>query len=458
MLISKLSSQYGEFAKHIPELKGLLSSSAYKKQQLLKMAGRGEPKPRRRTKIGEAFVNYTQKGSKFYDPAFTKQIGKIAPDWFLSKSEYKKQQLLEMARKGEPKPKHKHRLYYGFYDFTWSKSRRFDKDFTKEIRSIRPDWFLSNSDHKKQILLDMASKGEPRPKRLKDFRKSESKIAHAFFSYIRKDGNYDPAFTKQIKKLAPHWFVSQSDIAKQKKKQILLMASKGEPRPLNGDPLGEIFFRHAFEGKFGYDPAFAKQIRKLAPHWFPKPETDDQKKKKLLEMAKEGKSKPSSNKLAKSLGDFVNRKSKSFDRVFFNKIKKITPRWFPKEIMCEKKQKLIELAKSGILKSRPNARNHPLGLAFSTYVLPHSKAYDPDFISKIKKIAPCWFIRQVTIQANQKKQKMLELAGLGDNLPQTLRVRFFCYTNKNSKSYDPAFAKQIKKLSPHWFKRKCSTK
>ena len=230
------------------------------------------------------------------------------------------------------------------------------------------------------------------------------------------------------------------------------MAEKGGPKPIRSTnpSLADILFRHATPGQFGYSPVFAKKIKKLAPKWLEvESETDDQKKKKLLAMAKEGRSKPTQNKLAKSLAEFVNKKSKKYDPAFHKKIKKIAPNWFIVEICEEKKQKLLALARKGI--PRPNQRTHPLGLALHTYTYPNSRAFDPGLVKKLKKIAPDWLVRQQVLAANRKKQMLLEMAR--KKMPRPI-------TNSRLHSYmrnDPKFAKNIKKLAPHWLK-KCSTK
>ena len=48
---------------------------------------------------------------------------------------------------------------------------------------------------------------------------------------IRKNRSYDPKLHKKIKKIRPDWFLSQTQIADQKKKQLLDMAKRGLPRP-----------------------------------------------------------------------------------------------------------------------------------------------------------------------------------------------------------------------------------
>jgi hypothetical protein len=305
----------------------------------------------------------------------------------------------------------------------------------------------SNSDRNKQLLLEMAGKGEPRPKRPKKYNRG-LRHEYAFFRYTRKgDKDYDPVFTKKVKEIAPDWLMSQSEITEQKKLQLLQMASCGKQKPTlkKHGSLADILFRHTTPGEFGYDPDFAKKINKLAPHWFAEPD-DEQKKQELLNMAKEGKHKPTYNKMARSLAEFIDKNSKAHDPAFSKKIKKLAPKWFAKEICEEKKQMLIEIARKAPKEEpRPNQRTHPLGLALHTYIQKTSNAYDPAFVEKIKKIAPHWLLSN-SDRAEQNKKALLEMARKGKPRPKHLDSRIYTYMH-----VDSVFASKIRKLAPHWF-------
>jgi len=124
------------------------SSSDTKKAQLLEIARNGDKRPSQRTyPLGTALGNYTTKGSETFDEDFTKELKEIAPDWFVSRSNIvntKKAQLLEMARNGEPRPHQtKHSLGTALGSYTIKGSEIFDEDFTKQIKEIAPHWFNS---------------------------------------------------------------------------------------------------------------------------------------------------------------------------------------------------------------------------------------------------------------------------------------------------------------------------
>jgi hypothetical protein len=80
---------------------------------------------------------------------------------------------------------------------------------------------------------------------------------------------YDAKFHKKMKKLRPDWFLSQSEVADQKKKQLIKMAKNGENRPSHDKTrLGQALSNYTRKSSHVYDPVFDKTIRKLRPDWF----------------------------------------------------------------------------------------------------------------------------------------------------------------------------------------------
>jgi hypothetical protein len=206
-MLHEVTSSYRELARLVPGLVGRSSSSARKKQRLLEMAASGETRPHQtRHPLGQPLNSYTSRGSKAHDPQFAKRAMRLAPNWFVSKSQVagqKKRALLKMAKRGEPRPNRKHPLGMTLCHATSRKSAFHDPAFTKQIRKLAPHWFVSKSQvagQKKKALLEMAKRGEPRPNR-------KHPIGRVLSNYTsRKSATHDPALTKQIKKLAPHWF------------------------------------------------------------------------------------------------------------------------------------------------------------------------------------------------------------------------------------------------------------
>ena len=123
-----------------------------------------------------------------------------------------------------------------------------------------------NSNLRKQQLIQLAKSKQPRPSSRKH------PLGCSFNNYINTNSQtFDPFFTKQIKELAPHWFVPRSTIANQKKQQLIQLAKSKQPRPNSRKhPLGCLFNSYINPTHGSYDPKFTKQIKELAPHWFKK--------------------------------------------------------------------------------------------------------------------------------------------------------------------------------------------
>ena len=311
----------------------------------------------------------------------------------------KKQQLLEMARNGEDRPNQKtHPLGHILCQYTSRKSSCYDAKFTEQIKELRPDWFITQSDRssqKKQQLLEMARNGEPRPNY------KTHPLGKVFFDYTSspKNGCYDAKFTKQIKKLRPDWFITQSDRCNQKKQQLLEMARNGEDRPnQKTHPLGLVLCQYTSSNNRCYDAKFTEQIKKLRPDWFiTRSDRANQKKQQLLEMARNGEDRPyyrygghgdKTHPLGLVLCQYTSPNNRCYDAKFTKQIKKLRPDWFITR-SSQKKQQLLEMARNG--EDRPNQKTHPLGKVLGQYINPNSSCYDAKFTEQIKELRPDWF-------------------------------------------------------------------
>jgi len=189
---------------------------------------------------------------------------------------------------------------------------------------------------------------------------------------------------------------------------------------------------------------------------FSKENTADINKKLLLEMAKNGEDKPNyKTKLGCVLSNYRNKSGKSYDPIFTNQIIKLRRDWFigVSETSNQNKKLLLKIAKNK--KGKPNHKTK-LGRALVNYTNKLSKSYDPIFTNQIRKLIPDWFVTQYDV-AKQKKEKLLEMAKNGEDRPNQKKSKLGCvlsnYTNKSRKYYDPIFTKQIRKLRPDWFKK-----
>ena len=221
---------------------------------LLEMARRGKKRPNWKTKLGAALVRGLYK-----DCTFSKEIRRLAHDWFSINSKDNKALLLDIARRGEKRPVKRTKIGYSLCRYTQKLNVSYDPDFDKQIRELVPYWFVKKSKENKDLLLDMARKGEEKPGRKTD-------LGNPLRQYTLNGGScYDAGFDNQIRELAPKWFEKSSDINKTK---LLEMARRGEKRPNFKEKLGIVLDNYTRNGRGSYDPLFDKQIRQVAPHWF----------------------------------------------------------------------------------------------------------------------------------------------------------------------------------------------
>jgi hypothetical protein len=132
------------------------TSASKKKNALLARARAGEDRPgfRGERKLADLFRLYLKKGSKVYDPVFAEEVRRVRPDWLGTQRSAKKEaktKLLEWATQGRQKPSRdskdplERRLQGVFrrsvYNTKWHEGE-YDESFKKQLRRLRPDWFL----------------------------------------------------------------------------------------------------------------------------------------------------------------------------------------------------------------------------------------------------------------------------------------------------------------------------
>ncbi len=194
-----------EFDKEIRALRpDWFYNPSQTKQQLLEMARNGEDRPvAGKHPLGYRLSSYITQGHNNYDAKFDKKIRKLRPDWFPYNPSQTKQQLLEMARNGEGRPiVRKHPLGSKLCCYTNSNNGSYDPKFDREIRELRPDWFVNTADIAKQQLLEMARSGKDRPAA------GKHPLGHKLHKYTNpnKRDCYDQKFDKEIRTLRPDWF------------------------------------------------------------------------------------------------------------------------------------------------------------------------------------------------------------------------------------------------------------
>lgn len=141
-------------------------TSAVRKQTLLDMATKGEERPLDSSSLGRCLRQYTYPKSGSYDPNFTQQIQNLRPDWMKRKydSSSKKEKIIDLATKNMPKKSVTVAgLDSALRSYTSKKSPTYDENFYNLLKKIAPKWFLSSFDYKKESLIEMAISGYPRP-------------------------------------------------------------------------------------------------------------------------------------------------------------------------------------------------------------------------------------------------------------------------------------------------------
>ena len=305
---AKFNSEIRETAPH-----WFIDDVTENKKLLLEMARMRKARPTQKTPLGQALSSYTNRRSKM-DPEFNKDIREAAPDWFVNSADKHKKQLLRMAHRGEPRPRPAHKLGNVLCNYTRKKNKDYDPEFNEKIREAAPHWFISSVDKNKKKLLEMAREGNSKPH-------YKTALGSILNSYIYKTNIYDAKFHKEIREVAPHWFINSAD---ENKKQLLEMAQRGEPKPHWDTELGQVLGSYINKSQ-NYDPEFNKKIREVAPHWFIN--TADENKKKLLEMAQRGEPRPHC-KILKYLWRYTTQNSGAYNADFDKRIRALAPHWF----------------------------------------------------------------------------------------------------------------------------------
>jgi hypothetical protein len=153
-------------------------------------------------------------------------------------SAYKKWYASIVLKNGKKLPIYPHKVFKK----TWNEC------LGKQRRSKREDI--------KNEFLQMAQDKEPRPK---------GRLATCRLWDLMKT---DSIFADKMKKLAPSWFVTQSDKSSDKKKTLLQMAKNGQNKPGWKTNLGMSLSSYIRTSHGCYDKDFASQIKSIRPDWF----------------------------------------------------------------------------------------------------------------------------------------------------------------------------------------------
>lgn len=161
------------------------------------------------SRLGRVLANYIGKFSNTYDPAFDEEIRKLKPNWFIGTVAANKELIKKLNKRPntESKDPEERKLGNVLAKYIRKKSGCYDPEFDKEIRRLKPDWFLDTAMINKQLIRRL----NKRPRQSsKD--PEEKRLSALLNSYItRTHRGYDPIFDAEIRKLKPDWFKKESN-------------------------------------------------------------------------------------------------------------------------------------------------------------------------------------------------------------------------------------------------------
>lgn len=118
-------------------------SSKKAKINLLNIAKNGKSRPRQGKRLGNQLCSYTSKLHDCYDALFDKQIRKLRPDWFICKENIQsndKKVLLNLAKQKGEKPKTTTRLGWRLSKYLNPKDCLYDEIFKDKLIQVCSDW------------------------------------------------------------------------------------------------------------------------------------------------------------------------------------------------------------------------------------------------------------------------------------------------------------------------------
>ena len=246
------------------------------------------------------------------------------------------------------------------------------------VKVVKP--FNYNPTRRMEELLSLARRGAPRPSSSSK-NPTERSLGEMLPRYMNPKKNvFNATFSRKIVELAPQWFTKRA-MNVRRMTTLLEMAQRGEPRPPWGTALARCLAQYACKtSKF---PAFAKDIHATAPHWF-----QDQRvvamKTKLLEMAIDGKAKPSRNSVeGKRLATYLCKAHPCYDAEFRSHIEAANSNWVRNGNAQDTIQDLLRLAATGC--DRPAPRS-----SMETAIHRHAKV-GSELNHELRRLAPHWF-------------------------------------------------------------------
>ena len=230
-----------------------------RKQELLQLAKEGKPRPVAGSAIAQCLFKYTSARNSCYDAEFSNQIRSMTPNWGWRYPERDRQTLLDMAKRGDERPKNKTTLAHKLANYTTVTSVSYNRALTRKLKKLAPHWWRDTVKEKKQQLLELARSGGDKPK-------GSVSLNVALYRYTTKGRpQYDAVFREKLRRLAPHWFRDQ---VAYKKELILDMALNKKPKPKAGQFLRSPLDMYISPSSHSYDYKFRSKLMRVAPDWF----------------------------------------------------------------------------------------------------------------------------------------------------------------------------------------------
>lgn len=223
---------------------------------------------------------------------------------------------------------------------------------------------------------------------------------------------------QQIDLLKKHDFEFElPDTAAENKKLLMEMAKGGFKRPSKSHPLGQFLCAYTNQNRNSYDDSFTQSLMSIRRDWL---EKISWKKEEIIKLAERGASKPNDKKgvISRAYSRYTDKNKKSYDSDFVQKLKKIRPEWFLSPSEKSKIKKDELIKMAQNGDQKPNARTNELGKILPFYLNPKSPLFDKDFRIVIKKIRPDWFDNQYS-NLILKKERLIEMASSGMEAPKT---------------------------------------
>jgi hypothetical protein len=121
------------------------------KREIRRLAVAGARRPAssgpNKTAMGRKLAQFTNLTESLYDLEFDREVRALRPDWFLSTADMNKADIRALALAGGKRPpvtgRNKHRLGKPLCSYTTpSCVKTYDAGFDLELRALRPDWFV----------------------------------------------------------------------------------------------------------------------------------------------------------------------------------------------------------------------------------------------------------------------------------------------------------------------------